>query len=589
MTFYHNSRDTGCRAPFGAVRQGTKITIRAKSPSPVTLRLWTDDGEKLIKMKRRKDSWWEAHITPKKTGLLWYYFISDGKIYCAPQDLLGGESVLHEDGERLDSHQITVYAADFAPPDWLRDSVMYQIFPDRFFDGCNGELLKERSDIVVHSDKTEMPFAVPDPDENNPELILTNDFYGGNLPGIEQKLSYIKGMGFSSIYLNPIFEANSNHKYDTSDYSRVDPTFGDNQLFTRLCEKAAESGIKIILDGVFSHTGSDSVYFNKTGKYGEGGAFQDINSPYCSWYNFTYHPHGYESWWGFKSLPNVNEMEPKYIDFIARGKNAIVKKWLRLGASGWRLDVADELPDEFIEILRKNVKKENPQAAVIGEVWEDATNKVSYDKLRTYALGYGLDSVMNYPLRDALIAFFLGTEDSAMLKRRLDSQMENYPKEMYYSLMNLIGSHDRSRIINILGECDDQSLSRADQREVRMSDEQYDTGKRRLKAMAKIIFALPGMPCVYYGDEVGLQGMRDPFCRAFYPWGGEDKSLRSFFKKLIHQRNSSPALRTGFVDISAPKPDVIEIRRYFANDVDAFGTPQQQDNVIIRIDRRRLK
>ena len=586
MNFYHNSRDIRCREPFGAVRQNTSIVLRAKSPFPVTLRLWQESGETLIPMKRRRGSWWEATISRETQGLLWYYFIADEKIYCAPLDLLGGESILHNDGKRLDSHQITVYAEDFSPPKWLRESVMYQIFTDRFFDGCNGELLKKRSDIVIHSDKTEIPFAVIDESEDNPEVILTNDFYGGNLPGIAQKLGYLKDMGFSAIYLNPIFEASSNHKYDTADYHNIDPTFGDNAAFEQLCEKADGEGIKIILDGVFSHTGADSIYFNKTGKYGAGGAYNDKNSPYYKWYTFTDKNGGYDSWWGFKSLPNVNEMEPDYIDFIARSDDAVVKKWLRLGASGWRLDVADELPDEFIETLRKNIKRENEQAAIIGEVWEDATNKVSYEKLRSYALGSGLDSVMNYPLRDALIAFFLGKEDSKMLKRRLDSQMENYPKEMYYSLMNLLGTHDRSRIINILGECDDQSIPRCEQRNIRMSAREYSAGKRRLKAMAQIIFALPGMPCIYYGDEAGLQGMRDPFCRAFFPWGREDKPLQNFFKRLITNRKLRPVLQTGFVAISAPEADVIEIRRYFKDGLDAFGDPQKKDEFILRVERK---
>ncbi|MGI5899886.1 MAG: glycoside hydrolase family 13 protein [Christensenellales bacterium] len=587
MAFYHDSRDIRCRNPFGAVRQGTTITISARCDSAVTLRLWQDGSERLIPMTLRKSSdLWQASFSAGKVGIIWYYFIVGKDIYCAPADLLGGQSCLHKRGERLDSHQITVYDAGFSAPEWMRESVMYQIFPDRFFDGRNGELLKKRPEITIHTDKTEPPYVINDVGDSDPEHVRTDDFYGGNLPGIQQKLDYIKEMGFSAVYLNPIFQADSYHKYDTGDYENIDPTFGSNDDFVYLCESGRGLGIRFILDGVFSHTGSNSVYFNKNGKYPSLGAYQSKKSPYFSWYKFIKHPDEYDCWWDFITLPNVNEMDPGYIRFILTGENAVIKKWLRLGAAGWRLDVADELPDEFIATLRKSVKEADPHAAIIGEVWEDATNKVSYGHLRSYAHGAGLDSVMNYPLRDALIAFLLGEGNSFFLKRKLDSQAENYPKDMYYSLMNLIGSHDRSRIINILGECDDQRLTRQQQRDVTMSESQYDTGKKRLKLMARAIFALPGMPCVYYGDEAGLQGMRDPLCRAFFPWGLEDVELQSFFKGLIARRNERQVLKTGFVTVSAPHPDVIEIRRYYKGGKDAFGHSHGQDVFTVRIDRR---
>lgn len=585
MAFYHDSRDEACRHPFGAVKRGQTVTIRAASDAPVTLRLWQSEKEILLPMSRDDRGLWEAVVHADEVGLIWYYFIAGGEIYCAPGDLLGGKSVPHQDGTPLNSHQITVYGENFSTPRWLHTSVMYQIFPDRFFDGANGALLKNRNDIAVHADKAEMPYCLPG---DTPGIIRTDDFYGGNLPGIEQKLGYLKSLGTDVIYLNPIFKADSNHKYDTGDYLGVDPTFGTNGDFSRLCEKAAAMGMRVILDGVFSHTGADSVYFNKYGKYDSYGACQGKDSPYYPWYSFKSYPDEYDCWWGFKSLPNVNELAPGYTDFILTGKDAVVKTWLRRGASGWRLDVADELPERFIELLRKSVKEENPEAAVIGEVWEDATNKVSYGKLRAYALGRGLDSVMNYPLREALILFFLGKEDSRMLKRRLDSQRENYPMEFYYSLMNVMGTHDRSRILNILGECDDQRIEKAAQREVRMNPAQYALGKARFKQMAELVFALPGMPCIYYGDEAGLTGMSDPFCRAFFPWGREDQELTEHFRRLCAQRHALPVLARGFAEINAPHPDAIEISRFFKDGKDALGEPARGGDLVLRIDRRRL-
>ena len=566
--FYHDAYDPVYRSPLGAVKCGQDVTICAKSDCAVTLRLWGDRGEEKIPMTE-KNGLYSASFTAQEAGLLWYCFLlEDGRVFCAPDDLLGGESVLLNHDAPLHSHQITVYSSDYVTPSWMREAVVYQIFPDRFCDGCNGALLKRRKDICIHTDMQEMPYCIPDGDG---EVIKTDDFYGGNLKGIEQKLPYLRQLGVTALYLNPIFESPSNHKYNTGNYMRIDPTFGDEADFVSLCKAAHALQMRVILDGVFSHTGDDSVYFNRYGRYPTVGAYQSKKSRYFKWYTFRKFPDDYKCWWDFKTLPNVNEMEPSYLDFIIRAENSVIAKWLQLGADGWRLDVADELPEEFIQLLRARVKQIKPDACIIGEVWEDASNKISYGKLRHYLCGQELDSVMNYPLREALIQFFLGLENAADTARRITCLQNNYPKEAFYSMMNLIGSHDRSRIINILGECDDQRIDRFAQRDVRMTEEQYALGKARLKKMFTAVSVLPGMPTIYYGDEAGLQGMRDPFCRAFYPWGRQDTELVEHFQQALQMRADNPVLRTGFLRMGAVGEDTLVVERYLQDGLDAFG------------------
>jgi len=619
MFFYHYSGSAFCRSPYGAVREGSKVTLRAVCEEEVTLRLWNGaehlipmekvgvvkisdipDFEKTMQENPSQEQNWDKEKSygvfsttidenyTEKSGVLWYYFITKSGARFAAMDPLGGLSVRHQDGTELHSQQLTVYAKEFETPAWMHEAVFYQIFPDRFFDGANGARLKKKRhagpEIVIHEDKREMPYVIANGDGE--DGIYTNDFYGGNFAGIRAKLDYLAGMGVTAIYLNPIFEAASNHRYDTANYERVDRMLGSNEEFTTLCREAKRRGIRIVLDGVFSHTGEDSVYFNKYGHYKNAGAYQGENSPYYSWYRFKKFPDEYESWWDIKSLPCVEEMDPGYLDYIVTGEKAITAKWLGAGASGWRLDVADELPDAFIELLRARVKREKADAAMIGEVWEDATTKISYDTMRTYALGRGLDSVMNYPLRGALIAFLLGEGTSIDLMRALNAQKEHYPAPMYYALMNLMGTHDRSRILNILGQCDDQSIPRDLQRDVHMTESQLAVGKARLKRMLRIICALPGMPTVYYGDEAGMQGMRDPLCRGYYPWGEEDEELVSYFKDELNLRHRKSVLKDGFVEFSCPDADTIVIRRFYQDGKNAFGKSAVGDDVVVRVSRK---
>ncbi len=558
MRIEHNSRSGIYRMPFGAVCTGEKVTLMlavAGAGIPDAVRLIVEDrhAEKYFNMPYYytlgEYSVYGCEIAaPDTPQNLWYYF----EVAAGTQKLwygnnrkgLGGIGEIYDHiPERR--YQITVYSADYKTPDWFKKSICYQIFPDRFCNGSpDGAFLGGRQDIIKRK-WGETPYYKA---EQFGGVYNCSDFFGGNLAGIEQKLGYLEELGITAVYLNPVFKAFSNHKYDTGDYETIDPCFGTNEDFRRLCEKAEEHGIRIILDGVFNHTGSDSRYFNKNGSYDSVGAYQSKESPYYDWFRFSDWPEEYESWWGMKTLPQVEENCPGYREYIITAPDSIVKRWLQEGASGWRLDVVDELPDETVKLMRREIKNTVPDAVIIGEVWEDASNKVAYGEAREYLLGYELDSVMNYPLRSALIDFALGRSDAQEFAARIESLKENYPPEAFYSLLNSLSTHDVERILTVLGNvpC---SLSRDEQAAVRLEGEQLRLAKKRLFAVMTLQMTLPGVPCIYYGDEAGMQGMGDPFCRGCYPWGQEDKEILDFVRSLTALRKSSEAFCSGAFDV----------------------------------------
>lgn len=571
MNIYFNSRDLKYKKPFGAVETGETVSFFIQcDANAVTLRLWFDNHETLVDMVQTDDGFGAKFVMPETPQPLWYHFIihtSDGvKYYYNNEEKFGGVGILKDipDGN---SYQITVYRENFKTPDWFKGSVMYQIFPDRFF--RKNPLPKKRPEYIIHDDWYE-PFSYQKhPHENGPAC---NDFYGGNLEGICEKLPYLKDLGVSVIYLNPIFDAYSNHKYDTADYTKIDPMFGTEEDFIKLCKEAEKLGIRIILDGVFSHTGSDSIYFNKYGNYGENqGAYRDANSPYREWYKFS-NDGNYESWWGCTNLPNINETHPTYLDHILRDNDAIIKKWLRLGASGWRLDVADELPGEFIKILRKEAKSEKDDCVIIGEVWEDASNKISYSEQREYLLGDELDSVMNYPFKDSMIDFIMGYIDAKQFENRIMQIMENYPKQVLFSLMNITGTHDTARIKTVLsGKNIPEDMSDYDKWSFSLSGTDESLAIDRVMLMAFMQMTFVGVPCIYYGDEIGMEGGRDPYNRKTYTWRKINPELQEFYKTLINYRNNNDFLKTGtFVPLYAEGSVFIFLRK-IENGTDALG------------------
>lgn len=563
MKIEHNSRLDFYRNPFGAVTSGTEVQLRlavsdAGIPSSVQL-IYQIDGENEIaadmpyEMTVNGSSVYFSKIKmPDEPCLVWYWFKlvynhNETVWYGNNHSALGGEGDLYEHKPDK-AFQITVYSPEFKTPDWFKKSVAYQIFPDRFFNGnADGSFLGERSDIIKRN-WGEQPFYKA---EQFGGEYKANDFFGGNLLGITQKLPYLADLGISVIYLNPIFCAYSNHKYDTGSYEETDPMFGTEEDFKSLCEKAETYGIRIILDGVFNHTGADSMYFNKNGTYDSLGAYQSQKSPYYGWYRFSEWPEEYESWWGMKTLPQVEEQNEEYRKYLLSGDNAIIKKWLKNGASGWRLDVADELPDFFIEELRENAKAEKEDAVIIGEVWEDASSKVAYGERRKYFMGNGLDSVMNYPMRNALIDAVLGKIGAEELDMRLMSLKENYPPCAYYSLLNMVSSHDVERVMTLLsGAPPGREVDRDFQANYYIDENAYNTARMRLYVLLAMQMTLPGVPCIFYGDEIGMTGYGDPFCRAAFPWDDLNKydstgNVFEAYKRLIALRNENSAFSEG--------------------------------------------
>ncbi|MBQ2940484.1 MAG: DUF3459 domain-containing protein [Clostridia bacterium] len=538
------------RDPFGPIALGEEVRLRVRTPrhwgvSRVTLQVSGDDiYEQTVDLIWREmdgdtHEWWECGFRPEKIGLYFYHFMmqtAEGP--CRLSRSRGGWAVPTDHLALFENWQLTVYKPSFVTPDWLAGGVMYQIFPDRFAK-AETALPPVPADRKRHQNWEETPDWRPDALGK----IRNNDFFGGNLAGITAHLDDLADLGVTCLYLNPIFESHSNHRYDTADYETVDPLLGDEQALSTLCAEAKKRGIRVLLDGVFSHTGSDSRYFNKNRRYETVGAYQSPASPYASWYHFRRWPEDYGGWWGFDTLPEVNETAPSYMDYI-NGENGIVRRWLRAGASGWRLDVADELPDEFLDALRRAAKTEDPEALVLGEVWEDASNKFSYGHRRRYLLGDQLDSVMNYPFRNAVLDFLRGGHSEDFHDRVLRIA-ENYPPQVLRLLMNHIGTHDTERALTMLAGEPVGGRGRGWQSEQRLSPSARERGLRLLRLAATLQYCLPGVPCVYYGDEAGMEGYRDPFNRATYPWGREDTALKDWYRALGRLRRESSALTDG--------------------------------------------
>ncbi|WP_089609364.1 bifunctional glycogen debranching protein GlgX/4-alpha-glucanotransferase [Dehalobacterium formicoaceticum] len=555
---YHDSHASFYRHPFGAVPVGTELVLRMEIisrelPDHCFLRLWgSEDQYREIPMEWKEEvaglhdysRVYEVRFKmPEDPGLVWYSFrIQTGQqvyYYGNNQERLGGMGLLKK--TELPAYQITVFIPNQVPK-WYKEGVMYQIFVDRFRKGADdGAMNGSRRSIamkqaLLQMDWNDTPFYLKD----EAGRITRWNFFGGNLTGVLEKLDYLESLGVSIIYFNPIFEAASNHKYDTADYLKIDGMFGDEEIFRRLVEEAGKRGIAIILDGVFSHTGANSIYFDKCGYFNQEGAFQSPDSPYASWYNIS-EDEAYECWWGVEDLPNVNEMEPSYQEFIFGGKDSVVRHWINAGVKGWRLDVVDELPDEFVKKLRQGVKETDPEAVLIGEVWEDASNKVSYGKLREYFWGEELDSAMNYPLRSIFLDYLLGTIKAVQVHNRVMSLYENYPRENFLAAMNVMGSHDRKRALTILGEAPSgEEFSEREKEGYRLPPAKKELGVKRLKLLSLLQMTFPGVPCVYYGDEAGMEGYTDPYNRGPYPWGKEDQELLSWYRRMIRMRREYP-------------------------------------------------
>ncbi len=504
---------------------------------------------------------YETRLPVNEVGLYWFYvkFRAFGGDYLVCRN--GAKAIVDHVYEGFASFQFTVYDKEMTTPDFIKGGVFYHIFVDRFYKGesqaIDDKPYNPERPVVRRDDWGAEPEWRPD--ENGE--ILNNDFFGGNIAGIREKLPYLNDLGVTCLYLSPIFEAYSNHKYDTSDYSKIDSIFGNEEEFRSLCDEAARLGIRVILDGVFNHTGADSIYFNKFGTYGKKvGAYNDFNSPYHNWYNFIVFPRVYSSWWGITTLPTVNKDDKNYRAYMF-GENGIIRKWLRAGASGYRLDVADELSDDFLAELKSAARTEKQDALVLGEVWEDASNKSAYGKRKHYFQGHELDSVMNYPLKDSIVDF-VRRGNAESLAFVVESELENYPSDVIDCLMNNLGTHDTARILTVLGGRElPNDASREERHVTKMAFKEFNAAIELLKIAVFLQMTLPGVPCIYYGDEAGMEGYNDPFNRGCFPWGNENMDLTDFYKKMIKIRRSDPVFKHSETKVLYAKDSIFIFER----------------------------
>lgn len=537
-----NSRKIECKSPYGAVKCGEKLSLHFPIASWISVDkmfvfIRLGDVSTPVEMRFEKSengfSVYTVDYVFDAAGIYYYRFEMrnrDGVWYYGRGE--NGESVC---GENLPEWQLTVYKSSYKTPDFAKGNIIYHIFVDRF----------NRADGV----KTKRKYRLHESFSESPEIVsadgkyYADDFFGGNFNGIREKLDYLEELGVGIIYLSPIFKAYSNHRYDTGDYLKVDELLGTEDDFKRLLDAAHEKGMKIILDGVFNHSGADSLYFNKFGTYDSLGAYQSKSSPYYDWYYFKKFPDEYACWWGCDNVPDLNKSNKDYRALVF-GKNGVVEKWQKLGADGWRLDVVDELPIDFVNLLIKKIKSVNKDALVIGEVWEDASTKVSYGELRPYLLGDQLDGTMNYPFMNAIIAY-VRDGDEKFFKDTVQSILENYPKETVYCLMNSLGTHDTVRIINALSDVRAHGWSKTHKLGYKLPDSEYEKAKKKLYLASVLQFTLPGIPSIFYGDEAGLQGFDDPINRRPYPWGSEDKEILAHYRKLGRIRRENRAVFSG--------------------------------------------
>ena len=576
MEFYYDPLDKNCKEICGGVREGQPFRLRLfcrdektkcfVSPDKIDLngsrcdnayfRL-AKDGEAKVAFPMQKTKYgYTIELAIEERGLYFYSFYVENWGYFVYGNRHNGKFSECDNGDYL----LTVSSPEYETPKWLKGGVMYQIFPDRFcradvdieVNAENGPVLEGR---ILREDWGGAPLYKP----NERGKVLNNDFFGGNLRGIEERLPYLKTLGVTAIYLNPIFEATSNHRYDTSDYMKIDPFLGTEEDFASLVTAAKSLGIRLILDGVFNHTGDNSLYFNKYGKFPSVGAYQSQASPYFSWYSFQRFPDKYSSWWGIDILPEVNENSVDYQDFIfgeycSQSNNAnashkqvvnsedgnkkygetergVLKKWLSFGIGGYRLDVADELPDFFLKKLRKSVKETNKNAIIIGEVWEDASDKISYSTRREYLHGEELDSVMNYPFKDAIVTF-VKDGNSSYFAETVAKIVDHYPKATLDCLMNILGTHDTARILTVLAGKTAWTKDEMAAESAALSVSECTIAVEKLKIAALLLFTLPGVPCIYYGDEIGMEGFGDPFCRRCFDLKNANEDLLAFYRKL---------------------------------------------------------
>ncbi len=555
----------------GAVEYDSIVTVTLKIPKYLksnfaVFNIHSDgyEGEKkdlsLVMKKKEKEfeDEYELELNTKEItdsladtdyGLFYYEYAIDlttGTLH------LGGEKPYELcDAWRYGERQLLVCKKGLRSSKSIKEGIIYHIFVDRF---ASSGKCEPKDDVIINSDWN---YGIPQYGEYPGADVKNNMFFGGDLYGIAEKLPYIASLGTSVIYLSPVFDAASNHKYDTADYLSVDSMFGGDEALKELCRKAAEYGIGIMLDGVFNHTGSDSIYFNKESKYDSVGAYESDKSEYYNWYTFGKTKDEYDCWWGVKILPRVNSKNESYRDFIC---NKVVGKWMDAGVSHWRIDVADELSDEFLCDFEAAVHRHNPDAQIVGEVWEDATDKVSYGKRRHYLCLGQLSSVMNYPLRDGILSYIL-SGNTEKLRYATETLYRRYPRRVSHTMMNFLSTHDTMRALTVLGDSGYEELTNKELSTRKLTEEQYEAAAKKLCEAYSIICGLPGIPTVFYGDEIGTEGYRDPFCRKPFRYDFADKTILSVYRQLGALRQSDRLFVDGTFEIESLTSELFVFNR----------------------------
>jgi glycosidase len=570
-----DSRDAAHKAPFGAAVPGTPIEFSLSALPGIESATLVIESRRLegnqevleytelarVPLQRRLAGdleRWVAQYRFDAMGIYGYWFEvridgvdyvyqnnKDAVFWTRERGSGGLGAIAHVPAQRasLRRYRHTIYDADFRLPDWAPDIVYYYIFPERFRNGDPGNdprpgprTFRDHS-VEVHADWNDQPWLNGSGDGS--DAHYSNDFFGGDIAGIIDKLDYIRDLGANTLYLTPVFLASSNHKYDTADYTRIDPGFGSDDDFSRLTAEAARRGIRVIPDTSLNHSGNDSVYFDRYGKHPGVGAFEGgeirSDSPYASWYRF--HPdeadpeRQYSGWTGVRDLPELDKSSADFRNFAYGSPGGVMQRWLDRGAAGWRMDVAPWVPDDFWREWRAAIKAHQPDALTVAETWFDASK---------YLLGDMFDSTMNYIFRNSVIEYAAGG-DASKLYGNIELMREAYPPQAFYGLMNLLSTHDQARTLHILGHHGDESDAAT-----------IALAKRRLRLAVLLQMTFPGAPTVFYGDEVGVTGGDDPYNRVTYPWadlgGMPDLDLLADFKRYIGLRNQHAVLRRGSID-----------------------------------------
>ena len=561
MPLYYNPTDKKCKSIIGAISSKDRVELSVYADaSEVVFKFYCDKTQTFTDYATCKNNdKFTLILSSLPTGLYFYYIICDGEIYIPSYNLNAVKGYDYQNG-----YQLLVYEEGYKTPLWLKGGVIYQVFPDRFCKvGENPNLPQGK----IFRNWGEQPYYKP----NEKGKILNNDFFCGNFKGIESKVSYFKELGVTALYLNPITKSYSSHRYDTANYLEIDDILGTKEDFISLCDTLHKNGIKVILDGVFNHTGDDSIYFNKYQTYPEPGAYQGEQSKYYNWYSFENFPDKYTCWWGIDVLPTINKNSLEFEDFIA-GENGVIEKYLSLGADGYRLDVVDELPPRFVKKIRKAIKNKIGDGVIIGEVWEDATNKIAYDLRREYFQGNELDSVMNYPLKNAIIDF-IKSKDCKNLCQTVLTQINNYPKEALDLLMNILGTHDTARILTVLSPYEIPK-TRDEMAKMSLTYKEKQNAFKLLKIAVLLQFTLYGVPSIYYADEIGTTGAKDPFNRTCFNWDFNEfnKEVFGFYKQISTIRNSNSVFIDGECKVVKAE-----------NGVFAFTRENQNEKILVAV------